>query len=119
MSLKFKTLKMSTQCLVWVVATGIWLAPGCLASETGSRIQQITPMEEVGSYQANIRAEDYFDVVGTLDLVENDRVIIGNRELTIAPGVNTSQAQKWNLVGVQLNQAGEVVVFETVSDEPN
>ena len=119
MSRKLNPLKMIIPGLLWAVIAGIWLTPGAFAAETGSAIRQISPMGEMSASRADIRAEDYFDVIGILNLIEGDRMIIGDRELKIAPGVNTSRARQFNLVGAKLNKVGEVVVFETISDEPN
>ena len=122
MALKFKALTMITRSLVWVVITGIWLASSCLAEETGSAawaIQDITPMTEMSTLNTDIRAEDYFDIVGTLNLIEGNRVIVDDRELKIASGVSTSLVRQWNLVGIKLNTAGDVLVFEKLSDEPH
>jgi len=122
MALKFKTLKMITQSLVWVVITGIWLASSCLAEEISNAdtaILNITPMTEGSTLNTDIRAEDYFDIVGTLNLIEGSRVIVNDRELKIASGVGTSRVRQWNLVGIKLNTAGEVMVFEKLSDEPH
>lgn len=119
MARKAKTFKIITGCFLWMAITGIWPAPGCLTADAGTKIRPITPMGEMGGHRVNVSAEDYFDVVGILNLIEGDRMIIGDRELKIAPGVNTSRARQFNLVGAKLNKVGEVVVFETISDEPN
>lgn len=87
--------------------------------KTGSTIRTITPMTEVSSHRADLNAADYFDIFGILNTIEGNRVTIGDRELTLAPGVGTSGMNQWNLVGANLNNAGEVVVLELVSDEPN
>ncbi len=121
MSRKLNPIKMITPILLWAVVAGFGLASGAIAADYGSGIRKISPMGETVNYsrQADIRAEDYFDVVGILNRVENDRVIIGDRELILGPGVSTSLARQYNLVGAKLNRAGEVVVFDTISDEPN
>jgi len=112
-------LKYSLKLLVWIVITAFWPTAGAITAEAGQTIRQITPMREMANHQVDVRAHDYFDVVGRLNLIERDRMIIGDRELKIAPGVNTSRSRQWNLVGAKLNQAGEVVMFETISDQPN
>lgn len=119
MPLKCNASKYCLQLLAWIVVTGFWLTSGVFDAEAGNAIRRITPMREMANYQVDVRAHDYFDVVGRLNLIENDRMIIGDRELNIAPGVNTSRARQWNLVGAKLNKAGEVMAFETISDEPN
>jgi len=116
---KAKTFKIITGCFLWMAITGIWLALGCLTADAGTKIRPITPMGEMGGHRVNVSAEDYFDVVGILNLIESDRIIVGDRQLTIAPGMSFSRARQWNLVGVKLNRAGEVVAFEIISDEPN
>ena len=112
-------LKYNLKLMAWMVITAFWSTGGPLTAEAGQAIRQITPMREMTNHQVDVRAHDYFDVVGRLNLIENDRMIIGDRELKIAPGVNTSRSRQWNLVGAKLNQDGEVVVFETISDQPN
>lgn len=124
MSRKLNPIKMIVLILLWImVAGGAGFGPtsGAIAADSTAGIQPITPMGETGSFrqQADIRPQDYFDVIGILNLMENDRVIIGDRALPLAPGVNTFQARQFNLVGAKLNRAGEVVAFDIISDEPN
>ena len=88
-------------------------------SRSRGKIRAITPMTEVGSHRSNLQAGDYFDVVGILNDVSGNRVTIGDRELTLAPGVRTSRANPYHVVGVKLNRAGEVVVFDLISDDPS
>lgn len=116
--------KIITPIVLWVMVAGVaGFGPtaGAIAADFAAGIRRITPMGEEGSFRqrADMRAEDYFDVIGILNLMENDRVIIGDRELPLASGVSTSRARQFNLVGAKLNQAGDVVVFDIISDEPN
>lgn len=113
------SLKYGLPLVVWMVFTAFWLSFGASEAEAGRTIRQITPMLEMTNHQANVRATDYYDVVGTLNLIESDRMIIGDKELKIAPGVKISRSSQWNLVGAKLDKAGAVVVVETISDEPN
>jgi hypothetical protein len=112
-------LKYSLRLLVWIAIIACWPTAGALAADAGHAIRQITPMREMVNHQLDVRAVNHFDIVGTLNLIESDRMTIGDRELKIAPGVDTSRARQWNLVGAKLNQAGEILVLETISDEPN
>jgi hypothetical protein len=100
---------------VITTSTGLAAEPG----RTSGEIRTITPMRERSIHRSNLNAQDYFDVVGVLNQIDGNRVTIGDRELTIAPGVRTSRANQYNLVGANLNKAGEIVVFELVSDDPN
>lgn len=113
--------KIIAPILLWVMVAGVGPTSGALAADSAAGIRPITPLGETSSFRqrADIRPQDYFDVIGILNLMENDRVVIGDRELTLAPGVRTSRARQFNLVGAKLNRAGEVVVFDVISDEPN
>ncbi|BBO67494.1 hypothetical protein DSCA_14240 [Desulfosarcina alkanivorans] len=119
MAFKYNTLKTVTFCLIGVVVAGTWMVSGCLAADKGVSIRSITPILELNSPEANIRAQDYFDVVGTLNLVESDRIIIGDRVLSLSSGVKASGIQKWDHVGAKLNPAGEVVSLVKLTDEPH
>jgi hypothetical protein len=89
------------------------------AGRTAPAIRTITPVTELDISHANIRAEDNFDVVGRLNLVESSQVVIGNRKLTVRPGLNMSGIGKYNLVGATLDKHGVVVALQKISDEPN
>jgi hypothetical protein len=114
-------IKVILPVLSGIMAAGFAFTPAALAAEKGRAIRKITPVGETMNYsrQANIRAEDNFDVIGILNLKESRRVIIGDRELPLAPGARTYRVQKYNLVGARLNKAGEAVVVDLISDEPN
>ena len=93
-----------------------------LAGESGKStgvIRNITPLTEMGSHRINANAADYFDLVGRLNGVEGNQVTIGDRQLTLAPGVGTHGMSQYNLVGAKLNGRGEVVALELISNEPN
>jgi hypothetical protein len=107
--------------LLLAAAIGFWLPPEAGAADKGPSIRTITPVGEGANYRSrvNMRAEDYFDVVGNLNLIESDRVIIGDRELTLAGGAKVYRVELHNEVGAKLNSAGEVVVIDLISDEPN
>jgi hypothetical protein len=101
----------------FVITTSTGLAAD--PDRISSKIRTITPMGEASFHPSNLNAQDYFDVVGVLNLIDGNRVTIGDRDLTLAPGVRTSRINQYNLVGANLNKAGEIIVFELVSDEPN
>jgi hypothetical protein len=111
--------------LVFMIAVFIWFlmtASIGLAGESGksnSVIRNITPLSEMGSHRSNANAADYFDLVGRLNGVEGNQVTIGDRQLTLAPGVGTHGMSQYNLVGAKLNGRGEVVALELISNEPN
>jgi hypothetical protein len=121
MSRKSNPIKTILVVFLWVAAAGFWLAPGTIAAESGGGIRKITSMGETKSYQqqAHFRAEAYFDVIGILNLIESDRVVIGDRELSLAPGVKNSRARQYDLVGAKLNNTGAAVVIDVISNEPN
>ena len=85
----------------------------------GNGIRKMTPMTEISRHQSNLSAWEYFDVVGLLNTIDGNQVIIGDRELNLASGVSTAGLNLWNLVGANLNDAGEVIALELVSDDPN
>lgn len=110
---------------VFLLAAMVWLsmpASNSLSAESaqnGAKIRSLTPMMEISSHKANFSAHDYFDVVGILNVLEGSRVIIGDRELSMAPGVRAAGINPWSIVGANLNRAGEVVVLEMISNDPN
>jgi hypothetical protein len=128
MAFTCKSIKTVAGCLIGILIAGGWLATAGLAADKGIRmkkngtanvaIRQIKPFES-GAPDANIRPQDVFDMVGTLNAVDGDRITIADRQLTLAPSVSASGIAKWSEVGVKLNTAGEVTVIEIVSDEPH
>lgn len=117
MAFKYNTLKTVTFCLLGMAVAGSWMVSGCLAADNGMSIRRITPIIELNAPAADIRAEDYFDVVGTLNLIESDRLIIGDRALSLSSTVKASGIKKWDHVGAKLNSAGEVVALVKLTDE--
>ena len=103
---------------ILLLTIGVVLASECLAADKISKIRPITSTESAGR-ALNIRAEDYFDVVGTLNLIESNRVVIGNTELGLAGGTRTSGVSLYDQVGARLNKKGEVTSIEVISDIPN
>jgi len=86
---------------------------------SGTAIRTITPMTELSTFNPNVNAADYFDVVGILNSIDGNQVTIGDRQLTLAPGVSTYGLSQYNLVGANLDSAGRVVALELVSKKPN
>lgn len=119
---KINITKMGTSLGAGTVMAIMMMASIGLAGEFGkstSGIRNITPLSETGSHRSNANAVDHFDIVGRLNSIEGSRVTIGDRQLTLAPGVGTRGVNQHHLVGANLNGAGEVVVLELVSKEPN
>lgn len=125
----FKSIKIAlNSILVIMIAVG-GLANVGLAADDGYRTQhrstgkitlrQIRPYVESSAPDDNIRAQHVFDLVGTLNMVDGNQVTIGNRQLTLASNVSASGIAIWTEVGAKLNQAGQVVALEIVSDEPH
>jgi hypothetical protein len=125
----FKSIKIALlSILVIMIAVG-GLANVGLAADDGYRAQyratgkvtlrQIRPYVESSAPDDNIRAQHVFDLVGTLNMVDGNQVTIGNRQLTLASNVSASGIAIWTEVGAKLNQAGQVVALEIVSDEPH
>jgi hypothetical protein len=125
----FKSIKIAlNSILVIMIAVG-GLANVGLAADDGYRAQyratgkvtlrQIRPYVESSAPDDNIRAQHVFDLVGTLNMVDGNQVTIGNRQLTLASNVSASGIAIWTEVGAKLNQAGQVVALEIVSDEPH
>ena len=101
--------------LLMAASTGAAAGP----KHSGKAIRTITPMTELSTYNVNVNAADYFDVVGVLNNIDGNQVTIGDRQLRLAPGVSTRGLSQFNLVGADLDSAGRVVALELVSDEPN
>jgi hypothetical protein len=101
MARKASACKIITGCFVWVAITVIWPVVGCLAAELDNAagvIRQITPMTERSTHRSTIKAEDHFDIVGILNLAESNRIIVGNSELRVSSGLNTSRLGLSNIV---------------------
>jgi hypothetical protein len=118
MNIKTKAFILVPGCMILILAIGLWPGFGCLAAEKKSKIRSITPAESAAS-PVNVRAEDYFDIVGTLNLIESGRVVIGNTELRLAGRASTSGVSQYDQVGAQLNKKGEVTAIELISDLPH
>ena len=118
MSIKRKAFMMVPQSMVFILVIGLWPGSGCLAAEGLLKIRSISPAESAAS-PVNVRAEDYFDIVGTLNLMESRRVVIGNSELQLASGADISGVSKYDQVGAQLNKKGEVTAIVLISDIPH
>jgi hypothetical protein len=110
----------------WIVVTAslmasLLTASTSLAGDAASAqgLRSITPIREGGSYQRNVNAADYFEIIGVLNSIDGNQVIIGDRQLTLAPGVGTHGMSQYNTVGANLNNAGQVTALELISDEPN
>lgn len=118
MNINNKSLSMAACCMALIMIIGVVPGSECLAADKISKIRPITSTESAGR-PANIRAEDYFDVVGNLNLIESSRVVIGNTELQLAGGARTSGVSLYDQVGARLNKKGEVTSIEVISDIPN
>jgi len=118
MNINKKTFFMAARCMVVIMILGMVPGTGCWAADQISKIRSITAAESAGR-PASVRADDYFDIVGTLNLIESGRVVIGNSELQLAGGARTSGVSLYNEVGAHLNQKGEVTKIVVISDIPN
>ena len=129
MSFTYQRIKRATLLMLGMMIAGVWLAtPGLTADHTlGAKkqisnrvtIRSIRPIGE-GSYtDPNLRPEQVFDVVGSLNEVDGNRIVIGDRELVTASGVNAQGISTGSLVGAKLDNSGAVVAIETISDEPH
>lgn len=128
MALTYPTKRIVRHLAVMVVA-------GLLAATVGSAAEKkvhlrFAPMKKVairniqpvgeGSYtDGNVRPEQVFDVVGSLNAVDGNQIVIGDRSLTLASGVNAGGIAKWSQVGAKLDHAGQVARLEIISDEPH
>jgi len=119
MDIKRKAFIITIRCMVSILVIGLYQAPDCLAADKVLKIRSITPLIEMSTLPEDTKAEDYFDIVGTLNLIEGNQVIIGNTTLELSGGVNTSDASLNDQVGVLLNKKGEVKAIAVVSDVPN
>lgn len=129
MSLTYKRLKTIMIGLIGIMFAGGWLATAGLSAEDGTAAQnnpaasvsisKIRPVGEGTATQRHVLAQDVFDVVGSLNSIDGNRVIVGDRAYTIASGVNASGIEKWYEVGLNLNDSGEVVALEIISTEPH
>lgn len=124
-------IKKAAQCLAVMMIAGVCLASGCLAAEFGNRIKnkgsananimQINPPTPEGleASIADVDPEDYFDVVGSLNGTDGSSVVIGDKQHTLASNVSASGIPQWSRVGIKLNNSGEVVEIEELTDEPH
>lgn len=118
MSIKRKAFMMVPRCMVFILVIGLWPGSGCFAADGLLRVRSITSAESAVR-PVNVRPEDNFDIVGTLNRIESNRVVIGNSKLRLAGGASTSGVSKYDQVGAQLNQKGEVTAIELISDIPH
>ena len=118
MNIKRKAFMVVPGCMILILVIGLWPGSGCLAADKISKIRSITSAESAAG-PIKVRAEDYFDIVGTLNLIESSRVVIGNTDLRLAGGANTSGVSQYDQVGAQLNKKGEVTAIELISDLPH
>lgn len=118
MNTKTKAFMMVPGCMILILVIGLWTGSSCLAAERMSKIRSITSAESAAS-PLNVKAEDYFDIIGTLNLIEGSRVVIGNTDLQLAGGASTSGISQYDQVGAQLNKKGEVTAIELISDLPH
>jgi hypothetical protein len=122
MSAMQKALTQIVQGTVIVAIAILLTAPASTAGEVGSpvpTINTITPPTQLDTARTNIRANDYFDVVGRLNLIKSNLVVIGNRKLTVKPGLGLSGVRRYNLVGANLDEKGNVVALKKITDAPN
>jgi len=108
----------AAECMAFILVVGFCPVSGCLAADAVSTIRPITPAESAASC-VDVRAEDYFDIIGTLNLIEGSRVVIGNNSLQLSGGANPSGISLYDQVGARLNQKGEVSAIVVISDVPN
>ena len=65
-------------------------------------------------------AEDYYDITGTLYIIEKDgMIVVGAKELRLSDGVSIFGIKHGSRVGVKLNNAGEVLVCDEIEDAPH
>ena len=118
MSIKRKAFMMVPRCMVLILVIGLWPGSGCLAADGFLKIRSITAAESAVR-PVNVRPEDNFDIVGTLNRIESNRVVIGNSKLRLASGADSSGVSKYDQVGAKLNKKGEVTAIELISDIPH
>ena len=118
MNIKRNSFVMAARCLVLILAIGFYPASGCIAEDGVSKIKSINSSKQ-RYHPVNIRAEDYFDIVGTLHLLEGSRVVIGNSELQLAIGARVSGVKLYDQVGALLKKNGKVKAIILVSDAPH
>ena len=85
----------------------------------GATIRSITSMADTESAQIGVSSREYFDLVGILNQVDGNQIVIGNTEVTLASGVGTSGLALYNVVGAKLDTSGKVVKLALISNEPN
>ncbi|MGB9499059.1 MAG: hypothetical protein ACKVE4_04775 [Dissulfuribacterales bacterium] len=110
-------------------AAGHFLPAICVAEDAasdteGSGIEpgvvfnkiQPPPEFDAGRIIKSGNAEDFFDVVGEVNLIEDERIVVGDLEFKIAPGVHMSGIKRWSHVGLRFNKAGEVTACEKLKN---
>jgi hypothetical protein len=124
MTMVFKSVTFNKKAaiLAVAVAAGLWLASPALAAEPGpghAVVGGIAPLNEPDARRQDVSAGNPFDLIGTLNAIDGNTVTIGDRRLKMGPGARTSRVAPYQLVGARLNRVGEIVVLETISDEPH
>jgi hypothetical protein len=118
MNIDRKVSTMVAGFMVPVLIVGFCPVSMCLSADTISEIQSITPAESAARV-VDIRAKDYFDIIGTLNLIDGRRIVIGNTTLQLSGGANTSGVSLYDKVGARLNEKGEVSEIKIISDFPH
>lgn len=122
MIFKSGTLNKKGVILALAVAAGLWLAsPACAAETTPGKLGAggIAPLNEPDARRQDVSAGSPFDLIGTLNAIDGNTATIGDRRLKMGPGARTTRVAPYQLVGARLNRVGEIVVLETLSDEPH
>ena len=124
MGFKYQSIKKGAHILIGLMIVSLWLTSACLAADKTRNgkdhkaIRYIQPYE-LSAASTDVRAQHVFDVVGSLNAIDGNLIIIGNRQLTLTSTVSASGIALWTEVGAKLNQTGEVVALEIVSNEPH
>jgi len=89
--------------------------------ESGGELKKIQPVPNVKAVDRikSGRVEDFFDVVGTVTMIDDRRIRLGDREFNIADGVDLRGIKRGDRLGVRLKKKQEVVEFERLKDVPH
>lgn len=127
MSFTYQSIKRVALPILGMAITVFWLeAPGLTADYTlGVKqhsthkvaIRNISPVRDRGNPDSNLRPEQVFDVVGSLNSVDGNRIVIGDKELFTASDVSAQGIAISSQVGAKLNKNGQIVSIEKITDD--
>jgi len=105
--------KVCKKMVLLIMALGItFLTPDVLIAgdKNPYEIRPINPPPSFGSSKTEVSADgrNHYDITGPLDAINNQRMVVGDTEIKIAPNVAFHNVTPGNFVSIRLNDEGQV-----------